>query len=80
MATQRTTLHHEPTAQVELKPTNPVYENRMYISGFLGFISTSYKKELISYDGVEEIWTCKKCGLPLDDAIHQPEIIKANTI
>lgn len=76
MATLTISNHHEFRPKLEIKAKNPVYENRMYVSGFLGFISTTYKKEMISCDGDEEIWTCAFCGEPHEHECHKPRIIR----
>ena len=73
-------LHHEYRAKVEIKAVNPVYETRMYISGFLGFIGTTYKKEMIKCDGYEEIWICSVCGRNFEDEFHKPKIIRTDRI
>jgi hypothetical protein len=53
---------HEYVNCVEVRPKNPKYKERMYINGFLGFISTTYKKEMISHEGYETIHYCGVCG------------------
>lgn len=78
MAQTRQSLHHEWRPNVEIRPVNPVYETRMYISGFLGFVGTEYKKEMVSCDGHEEIWTCTVCGKSFEDELHKPEIIRTD--
>lgn len=79
MAQTTINLHHEWRPRVELEAINPVYETRMYISGFLGFIGTTYKKELVKHDGLKEIWTCEDCGRPFEDEFHKPKIIRADS-
>lgn len=66
---------HEYINHVELVPKNPVYRDRMYISGFLGFISTTYKNELISHDGFESRYYCGVCG---EDAKSDKHNLQAN--
>jgi len=80
MAQTTINLHHEWRPSVEIKPINPVYETRMDISGFLGFIGTQYKKEMTKCDGYEEVWTCAKCGRPFEDELHKPKIIRTDRI
>jgi len=73
-------LHHEFIPVVEIRAVNPVYENRMYVSGFLGFVGTTYKKEMVSNEGFEEVWTCKKCGEPFESEFHKPKIIRTDRL
>jgi len=75
MAKTNKTLHHEFIPKLEIKAINPVYENRMYVTGFLGFVSTTYKKEMVSCDGYDEVWTCAICGEPLESEFHKEEIL-----
>ena len=53
---------HQYVRCVDIQPKNPVYKERMYVNGFLGFISTTYKNELISHDGYIEKEYCGVCG------------------
>jgi len=80
MATSTASNHHEFRPKVEIKAKNPVYQDRMYINGFLGFISTTYKKEMISCDGYEEIWTCAFCEQPFEHEYHSPRVIRTDRI
>lgn len=79
MATIRQTLHHAYRLNLKLEPINPVYENRMYVSGWLFGISTEYKKDMVSCDGYKEVWTCSICGGELDDELHKDEVIKVDS-
>ena len=49
-------LHHEWRPKVELVAIEPEYADRMYISGFLGFISTTYKREMAIYPTSEAMY------------------------
>ena len=80
MAQTVTNLHHQWRPVVNIEPINPVYENRMYVSGFLFFIGTQYKKEMVSCDGYKEIWTCCVCGRPFEDEFHSPKILRADRL
>ena len=73
-------LFHSYAPKVEIIPINPVYGNRMYISGWLFGFSTKYKREMVSCDGYKEIHSCAICGLSLEDELHQPEIIRTDRI
>ena len=73
-------IHHEWIPKVEIEAINPVYEYRQYISGFLGFVGTEYKKEMVSNEGFKEIWTCLKCGEPFESEYHSPRIIRTDRI
>lgn len=65
---------HQFIPSVKLEPVNPKYEVRPYVQGtfFLCFggINTVYKKELVSYDRLEEIWYCTTCGQDETDPVH----------
>ena len=78
MAQTIVNLHHDWRPQVELKAIKPQYEDRMYIAGFLGFISTTYKREIVAHQGFEEVWTCEKCGEPFESEFHKPKIIRTD--
>ena len=80
MAINKLSLHHEWPPRVRIEAINPIYENRMYVSGFFGFVNTTYKKEMVSNDGFKEIWTCKKCGRPFEDEFHSREIVRLDRI
>jgi hypothetical protein len=79
MAQTITSFHHDYEPELTIEPINPRYEDRMYISGFLGFIETQYKKEMVGNDGHKEIWMCRKCGREREHKFHYPEIIKVDS-
>ncbi len=73
-------LYHEWRPNVELVAIKPEYADRMYISGFLGFISTTYKREMVAHQGVKEVWTCSVCGNSFEDELHKPKFIRTDRI
>ena len=80
MATSTVSNHHEWRPTVRLEPINPKYEDRMYVSGFLFFIGTQYKREMVSHEGMKEIWECAFCGQPFEHEYHSPRIIRTDRI
>jgi hypothetical protein len=76
MAQAKISLHssrHYYCPNVEIVPINPVYEDRMFVSGFLGFVNTTYKRVLIKHDGYKELWSCGICGNDANHVFHQQQ-------
>ena len=74
-------FNHKCSLKLEIgKPINPVYKERMYISGWLFGFNTEYKKELVSCDGYEDVWTCAICGRLAEDSIHDDIILESNKL
>lgn len=80
MAIVRLTLNHKYVPTVETTPINPVYEDRMYVTGWLFSIETVYKKEMISCDGFKEVWKCSICGGDINDELHKEQIMRVDRI
>jgi hypothetical protein len=78
MATTQTQQHRHEFRQAYEK-YDCVYEERPYVSGgFLfgfGGVSTTYKKDLVSYKERPVEYTCQ-CGLHRYDKIHADEVIQ----
>ena len=72
--------HHEFRPKMTLEPINPKYEDRMYVSGFLFWFGTQYKREMISHEGMKEVWTCAFCEQPFEHEYHSPRIIRTDRI